>query len=166
MTTQRTSNSNARKLVDGLTEFEGSNTFAEIYPPCNKGTHSTHALLFTERPTYIYAVYSYGHHFPLYIAEWLNPDKSDIKWYENADRYSVSTSKHRSQLRPSNTKTTLLNTEDMKIMSLHGIAGVAVLGGKNEPRTMQISDMVLKQLQEALENGEWEKAQYNYKPTR
>ena len=156
----KTANSNARKLVDGLTEFEGSNTFAEIYPPRNEDTHSAHALLFTERPTWLYAVYSYGHHFPLYVAEWLNPDKSDIKWYENSDRYSVSTSKHKSQLRPSNVTTMLLNNEDMRIVSKHGIAGVAILGGKNEPRSSTISDAILNQLNDAIHTGEWEKAQY------
>ena len=132
----KTSNKDARKLVNGLTEFEGSNTFAEIYPPCNKGTHSTHALLFTERPTYLYAVYSYGHHFPMYVAEWLNPDKSDIKWYENADRYSRTTSKHQSQLRPSS-PTVEMTTEQMKQLALHGIVGVVVQPQNNTTLTRE-----------------------------
>ena len=86
----------------------------------------------------------------MYVAEWLNPDKSDIKWYENADRYSVSTSKHKSQLRPSNAETTLLNNEDMKVMSLHGIAGVAVLGGKQSKWEGMVE--ALRQRDELLAN--------------
>lgn len=43
----------------------------------------------------LYIVYSYGLHFPLYIF-----DKSIKQWYENIDRYSVTTSKHRTISRP------------------------------------------------------------------
>ena len=51
-------------------------------------------------------IYSYGYHFPIYI-KWKNT------WYENSNKYSVSTSKHQSQARPS-AKTKLLNTNQMK----------------------------------------------------
>ena len=71
----RTANKDAYSYTENKYEFKGSNTFAEK----NEGT---------------YAVYSYGYHFPLYVF------KNDT-WYENSDKYSVSTSKHKTQLRPS-----------------------------------------------------------------
>lgn len=74
--TKRVANSDARRCVQNLEEFKGSNTYAEW-------------LLFPER----YVVYSYGDHWPLFIYE-------DGKWYENADKYSRTTSKHHGQLRP------------------------------------------------------------------
>lgn len=43
--------------------------------------------------TRMYVVYSYGDHWPLFVCH-------DGVWYENSDRYSVTTSKHRSQSHP------------------------------------------------------------------
>lgn len=134
----KTSNKDARKLVNGLTEFEGSNTFAEIYPPCNKGTSSPRALLFTECPTWLYAVYSYGYHFPMYVAEWL--EGQEPTWYENTDRYSQSTSKHQSQLRPSS-PTIKMDTEQMRQLALHGIVGVVVQPQNNTSRHLTEDDV-------------------------
>lgn len=70
----RVSNSKAKIHVQNRTPFKGSNTFSEY----NNG---------------IYIVYSYGYHWPLFI--YLNG-----KWYENIDKYSVTTSIHRSKLHP------------------------------------------------------------------
>ena len=70
----RTANKDGYSYTENRYEFKGSNTFAEN----NEGT---------------YAVYSYGYHFPLYVFK-------DGSWYENNDKYSVSTSKHKTQLRP------------------------------------------------------------------
>jgi hypothetical protein len=44
-------------------------------------------------PDGAYVVYSYGHHFPMYLY-------THGVWYRNKDRYSVSTSKHMSQASP------------------------------------------------------------------
>lgn len=71
----RTTNRQARRYVERRQPFRGSNCFGE-------------------RVGDGYVVYSYGRHWPLYI--WL-PDGG---WYENSSSYSVSTSRHRSQLRP------------------------------------------------------------------
>lgn len=111
MATQRTSNKDARKLVDGLTEFKGSNTFAEIDAPHDR------------RPTWLYKVYSYGYHFPMYIAEWTSD--TDIKWYENVDRESQSTTRQMALLRP-RSDTTKLDTGDMRILARYGIVGIVV----------------------------------------
>ena len=74
----KTSNKNARELVEKRETFKGSNTFSSIH---------------TRTKGNIYAVYSYGYHFPMYIFK-------AGKWYANSDKYSVSTSKHQTQLRP------------------------------------------------------------------
>ena len=72
--TVRTSNAKARSLVQALTPFKGNNTFAEYING-------------------IYVVFSYGHHFPLFV-------NVGGTWYANDDRFSVSPSKHKSQLHP------------------------------------------------------------------
>lgn len=113
MATVRTSNQKARAQVQSLTPFKGSNTFAEYNPP--SGDTLTHR----------YVVYSYGYHFPMFIAEWT--DNTSPQWYENADRYSVSTSKQFSQLHP-HVATTRYTTDQMKRIARSGMAGLAVLG--------------------------------------
>lgn len=72
--TVRTSNAKARSLVQALTPFKGSNTFAEYING-------------------IYVVFSYGYHFPLFV-------NVGGTWYANEDKYSQSTSRQRSQLHP------------------------------------------------------------------
>jgi hypothetical protein len=67
-----------------------------------------------------YVVYSYGKHFPLFVHQ-------DGIWYENQDRYSVSTSKHRSQSHP-HTNTMPMTTSALQRIIDDGIAGLAVLG--------------------------------------
>lgn len=70
----KVSNCNARDCVKKLLSFKGNNTFGEW-----KGE--------------TYVVFSYGHHWPLFA-------NVNGVWYENEDRYSTTTSKHRSQLHP------------------------------------------------------------------
>ncbi len=72
----KTTNSNARHFVQQRQEFTGSNTFGRW----NNGN---------------YVVYSYGLHFPMFV--WC---AFDSKWYQNSDKYSVTTSKHKFQLHP------------------------------------------------------------------
>lgn len=83
----KTANWSARPLVQSLKPFKGNNTFGEIIGKA-------------------YAVFSYGHHWPLFV-------NVNGQWYENADRYSVTTSKHRSQLHPL-TNTTKIGVNDIK----------------------------------------------------
>lgn len=72
----RVANQDARSLVRNLTPFKGNNT-AGVW----RHGH--------------YVVYSYGYHWPLFVCEY-----GSRQWYENASKYSISTSKHRSQLHP------------------------------------------------------------------
>jgi hypothetical protein len=104
----KTSNKDARQYVQRKVEFKGSNTFSELVEPTN------------DIPTFRYVVYSYGHHYPMFVAEWQAGDRENATWYENKDRYSVSTSKQRSQLHP-HTDTTPLCTDDMKAIVIGGI---------------------------------------------
>ena len=76
---KKATNKNAYILVDKGIPFIGSNTMG-VY----EGK--------------LYVVYSYGKHFPMYV---YNPD--GCKWLANGDKYSVSTSKQQSQLRPTGT---------------------------------------------------------------
>ena len=110
MTIQRTSNCDARHLVQNLIDFNGNNTYAR--------THYATA----DRPTELYIVYSYGEHFPMFIAETF---QGITKWYENGDKYSRTTSKQKTQLHP-HYETTTLSAHAMRIMSAHGIAGVVL----------------------------------------
>lgn len=55
----------------------------------------------------IYVVYSYDW-YPLFAFSFITR-----KWYENKDRYSVSTSKQRSQCHP-HTETILISHEELK----------------------------------------------------
>ena len=83
----RTSNKNCRSLVERKVEFVANNIFSTW-----------------EKATYV--VYSYGKHFPMYVYK-------DGNFYENSDKYSVSTSKHQTQARPS-FETLKRNTEELK----------------------------------------------------
>lgn len=68
------SNRHARHYVETQQVFQGSNCFSE-----QRGD--------------LYVVFSYGYHWPMFIFR-------GGKWYENGSKYSVTTSKHHSQLRP------------------------------------------------------------------
>jgi len=121
-----TSNKNARVLVNGLTDFKGSNTFAETNAPTET------------RPTYLYVVYSYGYHFPMYIAEWF--EGQEPTWYENSDKYSQSTTRQQSLLRPS-APTIKMGNEQMKTLSKHGIVGVVVQPDNNSSTRMTVDEI-------------------------
>ena len=43
----------------------------------------------------LYVVYSYGPHYPLLVH-----DREERRWYVNTDRFSVTTSKHKTQCIP------------------------------------------------------------------
>ena len=70
----KVSNSNARSQVQSRISFQGNNTFGEWIGES-------------------YACFSYGRHWPLFAYV-------DGTWYENQDKYGVTTSKHRMQLHP------------------------------------------------------------------
>jgi hypothetical protein len=73
-------NYEARSRVQSRTPFTANNLYG-----VRAGT--------SNEPMYI--VYSYGEHWPLFIYH----EPTDT-WFENSDKYSVTTSKHRSQSHP------------------------------------------------------------------
>jgi len=100
----RVSNNKAIDYVEKLEVFQGSNTMGKWVGDEN-----------------IYVVYSYGHHFPMYIY-----DKEQGKWIGNKDKYSRSTTRHQSQLRPSSVGL-WLNTDEMKDLVIHqGLVGYTI----------------------------------------
>lgn len=115
----RTSNTKCRALVQQRTPFVGNNLFAVrllAQPDLN----------LTER----YVVYLYGTHFPLFVWQAFDGVAGESGlgvWYENQDRYSPTTSKHKSQAHP-HMHTTPMTTGAMIRIVEDGIAGLAVLG--------------------------------------
>jgi hypothetical protein len=101
----RVSNNKARDYVNGHKEFQGSNTFGKWLEKGNG----------REDADKLYVVYSYGSHFPMYVY-----DKEQGKWIGNKDKYSQSTTRHQSLLRPSQGVEVWLNTDEMKDVVWHG----------------------------------------------
>ena len=91
MKTIRSSNKNIDEHIDNLETVRGNNIFAEYREVDN-----------------LYVVYSYGYHFPMYVY-----DTRSEMWFANSDSYSVSTSKHQSQARPSQPIDLFLDTDQM-----------------------------------------------------
>tara|TARA_R100000773_G_C4149016_1_gene71979 strand:- start:104 stop:376 length:273 start_codon:yes stop_codon:yes gene_type:complete len=83
----KTTNTKSYLLTTQKKEFKANNLFAEYIDDS-------------------YCVFSYGWHFPIYVFK-------AGKWFENADKYSVSTSKHQTQARPTD-DTIKVSTETMK----------------------------------------------------
>jgi len=73
-------NKDMRKAVEYMTEFQNNNRTVYSIRYENAG---------------IYAVYSYGNHWPLWVYDW-----NSNQWYENVDKYSVTTSRHASHTKP------------------------------------------------------------------
>ena len=104
----RVSNNKARQYVEKLEEFDGSNT---------KGMwHS-----WDEGAKKLFVVYSYGHHFPMYVY-----DDQENKWIGNKDKYSRSTTRHQSQLRPSSVGLWLDTDEIKEVIINRGMVGYLI----------------------------------------
>lgn len=108
---KRVANADARDYVQRCIEFKGSNTFAQE-------SHTDHSTL--------YVVYSYGEHFPMFIAE--TGDDGVTRWYNNQDRFSVSTSKHRTQLHPHVEHMVPMDTARMRVLAHGGLMELLARG--------------------------------------
>jgi hypothetical protein len=100
----KVANAQCRDLVSRRLPFKGSNLWGDW-----EGD--------------IYVVYSYGTHFPLWVY-----DPSVHQWFGNADRYSVSTSKHRTQSQPITEGVTAIrwyDTDTMKQLTYGGYTSLA-----------------------------------------
>jgi hypothetical protein len=78
-------NRDAWKFVQKQHPFEGSNLFAQV--------HTTDHPNGENGPDMWYVVYSFGDHWPLFV-------RANAIWFENEDRYSRTTTKHRTQTHP------------------------------------------------------------------
>jgi hypothetical protein len=99
----KVANKNAIEKVSCLLPFTGSN----IYGEWNSN------LLSPEDEVYV--VYSYGEHFPMFIYSSLTR-----QWYENEDGYSMTTRRHKTQLRPAS-KTRVISHSCMVCIARSGI---------------------------------------------
>jgi hypothetical protein len=101
---KRVANANARSYVKKRVEFQGSNAFA-------RELHTDHSTL--------YVVYSYGEHFPMFIAETDNDNVT--RWYANQDRFSMTTTKHWGQLHPHVEYMVPMDTARMRVLAHGGL---------------------------------------------
>lgn len=112
----KTSNIKCRTLVQSRQPFNGNNLFG-VYLEGNADLNLT--------PRYV--VYSYGTHWPLFVWQACDQDSDLGMWFENQDRYSVTTSKHKTQAHP-HYPTQPMTTGAMIRIVEDGIAGLALLG--------------------------------------
>ena len=99
-------NRDARQYVLRRKPFDGSNLYAR-----------RRTLVTSDDTVTWYTVYSYGEHYPMFI-------HINGYWFENEDKYSVSTSKHRSQSHP-HAVTFPLSTQWMKVLAEQGYVALA-----------------------------------------
>lgn len=78
----KVANGKCREYVRNRKQFNGNNLYARMH-------------YVSETAENLYVVFSYGDHYPLFIYHYATDT-----WFENEDRYSVTTSKHRSQAHP------------------------------------------------------------------
>lgn len=107
MAKNRCSNSDAIRFIEYRDAFETNNKtmFGEWHKTGGEGE--------------TYAVYSYGHHFPMYV--W---DAQVHKWYGNKDKYSRTTSSHQTKARPRAPIEAWYDTDTIKRIAYVGIAKV------------------------------------------
>ena len=95
----RVANRDARKYVNELKEFKGAyNKYADkdasIFAQNEPAFDAVNGQLIGK--CWLYVVYSYGFHFPMYIY-----DRQAGIWIGSKDKHSVSTTRHQSHCRPS-----------------------------------------------------------------
>jgi len=110
MSNKMIANGKARQCVDDLRPFRGSNLWGEWYEQGIDGTNDI-----VRR----YVVYSYRYTFPLYVY-----DEVADQWYENDTQFSQTTSRHRTQCRPTWGKPIKMCVSDMEVVARKGSVGL------------------------------------------
>lgn len=80
------------RLAKYRDEFEHASVFGQ-WKTCWK--HDGFVGDFEQEKPKVYAIYSYGHHFPMYVY-----DEESGQWLGNSSKYSRTTSTHQSKYRP------------------------------------------------------------------
>ena len=106
----KTSNAKARSYIDQRLPFEGSHLSGEW------------AQGYETNGRKIYVVYSYGW-WPLHIY-----DEEAGVWFENTESYTPTTTKHRSQSRPTGVKPILCDLNTIKAVITLGVNAVVLRG--------------------------------------
>jgi hypothetical protein len=112
--TTYSSNKWADTQVTNRAPFRGSHTWGEWIYNADQGDG-------------LYVVFSYGHHFPIYV--W---DELLGMWFGNKDKYSRSTSRHQSQLRPDTDRIEYLTSDEIKgLVSAGSVAEWTIQKARN-----------------------------------
>ena len=86
--------------VNGVTAHEATVQTCRSYVERRVPFHTSNKQLFGYwTPSGVYAVFSYGQHWPLFVYE-----PTTHNWFANEDKYGTTTSKHYSKAHPFNTK--------------------------------------------------------------
>lgn len=106
----RVANKAVASMVANRRPFEGSHMYAREEAVMGENGQVVSDL---------YIVYSYGPHFPIYIAE-TDVETKTTRWYANNESYSQSTSRHQSQARP-DAQCIPMTAEAMRILARGGL---------------------------------------------
>lgn len=118
MTVRRVTNRDARAMVQARRPFKTGtkSLWGEWYEQGIDGTEDVARR---------YCVFSYRYTWPLFVAE--ESEDGTVHWYENIDRFSVTTSRHRTAAHPY-TATVPMTCNAMQRIVRDGIAGLAAKG--------------------------------------
>tara|TARA_Y100001937_G_scaffold128833_2_gene208695 strand:+ start:10058 stop:10447 length:390 start_codon:yes stop_codon:yes gene_type:complete len=111
---KKISNKNASQYVYKQMEFKANNLSGEII-------YSTDINTKPPRTNKLYVVKSYGY-YPVFIYSYQTKN-----WYETEDRYSTSTAKQMSQVRPTGAQ--IIKHAHMKALIRHPQSEVKIVGG-------------------------------------
>lgn len=100
----RPNNKDVGHYVKGRLEFQAHNMNGKWVSP--------------NKREWLYVVYSYGEHFPMYV---YSQDSGD--WFENGNRYSNTTTRHKSQARPTS-NTIKVDTDTIREIVAFGVPPV------------------------------------------
>lgn len=96
--------------INGVTAHETTVGECRQYVDRRVPFHTTNKQLFGYWCTSgVYAVFSYGQHWPLFVYE-----PKTTSWFANEDKYGTTTSKHYGKAHPFATPTTKLSCTAMK----------------------------------------------------
>ncbi len=121
-------NADARLYIQRREPFKGSNLWGE--KRMTQGVLSTHDYVDWEDSSELYVVCSYGVHYPMWVYDFFTG-----QWFGNHDKYSRTTSKHKSQTQPcEGTRIRWYDTQTMVDLMVYGYRGLAsrriLYGGK------------------------------------